>query len=53
MALHYVGQAIELFYHDSHRWYDISEQQVDEAWIFKCRDSREDVATGKELARPY
>jgi hypothetical protein len=43
---HYVGQAIELHHNPEHQWYYVSEQKYDEVWIFKCYDSRADVATG-------
>jgi len=45
---HYVGQAIELHHRAENRWYYAREQQEDEIWVFKCYDSRADVAIGSQ-----
>lgn len=41
---HYVGESLNLYHHPAHRWYYYSDQMRDQVWVFKCHDSRTDVA---------
>ncbi|KAF4957904.1 hypothetical protein FGADI_2733 [Fusarium gaditjirri] len=44
---HYVGESLNLYHHPAHRWYYYSDQMRDQVWVFKCHDSRTDVARGR------
>ncbi|KAI1144779.1 hypothetical protein F4825DRAFT_445537 [Nemania diffusa] len=41
---HYVGESLNLYHHPGHQWYYVSDQSRDEVWMFKCFDSKQDVA---------
>jgi len=36
-----------LFYNESHKWYFVDGQNVDEVWLFKCADNSQDSSVAK------
>ncbi|KAF8249054.1 hypothetical protein K440DRAFT_509597, partial [Wilcoxina mikolae CBS 423.85] len=47
---HYVGESYNLLYNESHKWYFVDGQNVDEVWLFKCADSIQDSSIAKMAA---
>lgn len=49
VSKNYTGESYNLLFNPAHKWYFVSNQEVNETWIFKSSDTmlKDGVATSK------